>query len=88
MCSAVQNGRGYGVDEPGKADLSIASNAIGQKFKCAVVLLRLGLGSVEGGHLCGLVDLQHTQCLMMWCNVHAVVAQVPCLHAGDAVQRH
>ena len=32
-----QNGRGYGIDEPGKADLSIASNAVGQKFKCALL---------------------------------------------------
>jgi murein tripeptide amidase MpaA len=42
-----QNGRGYGIDEPGKADLSIASNAVGEKYKCLAFTLEMPFKDTE-----------------------------------------
>jgi len=42
-----QNGRGYGIDEPGSADLSIASNSVGQRYKCLAFTLEMPFKDTE-----------------------------------------
>jgi murein tripeptide amidase MpaA len=42
-----QNGKGYGIDEPGSADLSIASNAVGERFKCLSFTLEMPFKDTE-----------------------------------------
>ncbi len=44
---AAQNGRGYGIDEAGTADLSIASNSIGQRYKCLAFTLEMPFKDTE-----------------------------------------
>ena len=39
--------QGYGIDEPGTADLSIASNAIGEKYKCLAFTLEMPFKDTE-----------------------------------------
>ncbi len=39
--------QGYGIDEPGTADLSIASNAVGQKYKCLAFTLEMPFKDTE-----------------------------------------
>jgi hypothetical protein len=43
----LQNGFGYGIDAPNTADLSIASNSIGERYKCLAFTLEMPFKDTE-----------------------------------------